>query len=235
MWEWKLLEWLRTNGASGTKEFVRRLDAPLFSAVNLAINLNSNHTFRYFGRPLQLIRALHPRQVVGGAGQGPLHGYFGKSFHRKPPHTSLLLQDSVHRFDNRFASCSFRRMRRMGGAKPQTPAAIQPPRQIRVGKIRIHVSLFHGFKLSVEENPLSALTRCGRSPHCLSTSSTIGSGAQYRWSPGSPVAPQSRDCHSPPACPYNRAGILRARAKKRLSASHCFCQRRISLRRRPRA
>src|SRR5277367_1011730 len=51
-----------------------------------------------------LLGAPHPRQVVGGGGQGPFDGYFSKSSHAKPPHAALLLQHSVHRLDQRFAS-----------------------------------------------------------------------------------------------------------------------------------
>src|ERR1700676_1230723 len=51
----------------------------------------------------RLAEAPHPRQVIGGGAQCPLHGDFLQSAHAKPPHASLFFQDSVDWFDDRFA------------------------------------------------------------------------------------------------------------------------------------
>src|SRR5277367_2663245 len=146
-----------TNGSDREKEFLQGLKSLCEDSAFFRFYMNIvNDRLRSLDDAQPLLGAPHPRQVVGGGGQGPFDGYFSKSSHAKPPHAALLLQHSVHRLDQRFASrVNFRArrvaqfpahppLRRMGGPLPQPPPTIQPPRHIRVGHIRIQVACFQG-------------------------------------------------------------------------------------------
>ncbi len=62
------------------------------------------------------------RQVVRGSGQGQLYGHFGQPALPEAPHASLLLQNSVYWFHDRFAfrvhpaASNLPRMRRCAGS-----------------------------------------------------------------------------------------------------------------------
>src|ERR1700716_3406948 len=63
-------------------------------------------TAEWFGQIVvagRLVGAPHARHVIRGARQRPLDPHLGYSSSAEPAHPSLLLQHSVHRFDDRFA------------------------------------------------------------------------------------------------------------------------------------
>src|ERR1019366_7830832 len=104
-----------------------------------------------------------PRQVICGAGQRPLPRDLLPSALAEPPHPALLLQHSVHRFDDRFAPAIDRAahgvpkfpwhaaMCRITGPLTQPPPSIQPTRQIRVWNIGIDLPLLQSFPIVQRE------------------------------------------------------------------------------------
>src|SRR5580693_9052484 len=107
----------------------------------------------------RLASAPQAREVVCGGGQSPFNGHLGQASLPEPPHPALLFQDSVDRFDDRFAfgigraACRVSQfpphatMRRIVGPRAQRSSAIQVARQIRVRNVAIDLAFFQSLQV----------------------------------------------------------------------------------------